>query len=599
MFQRLSENLYSFRDTCQVYAARNGNEAVLVDFGSGEILDRLAEIGVTRVAAILMTHHHRDQAQGLERAVRAGIPIWVPHNEQELFAEVDAYWQARELMNNYNVRQDRFSPLEPVPIAGTLKDYETVRHAGVDLTVVPTPGHTVGSVSFLSRIDGRAVAFTGDLIYGPGQVWSLAATHWSYGGGEGLAHSVLSLLDLKDRGPDLLLPSHGHVMEKPSEAIDLLVERLWELLRFRRQFEGLLNLRERPFEEVTPHLLRNRTSFAYHYVLLSKSGKALYFDFGHDFLMGLPAGTERSSRRPWLYTLGALKKQYGVTKIDAVVPTHYHDDHVAGLNLLRDREGAQVWAAVAFSDILRRPEFYDLPCLWYDPIPVDRELGLGEPIRWEEYEFTLYPLPGHTLYAVAIFLEVDGKRVLIAGDQYHGGEGIMENYVYPNRYRIDDFADSAALYAKLRPDWICTGHWSPLRVQPGYYEELAERGEKLARIHRDLLPLEEVDFGAEGAGARLTPYQARVRLGQTFEMEAEAKNPYRREARAEVRLHAPPGWTVEPAAAVVTLPPGEWGRAKFRVTPGTPGRRQRVAADVTVDGARFGQLAEALVTVRE
>ena len=46
-------------------------------------------------------------------------------------------------------------------------------------------------------------------IAGPGQVWSLAATQWTYNGGEGLAATILSLLDLKDRQPTLLLPSHG------------------------------------------------------------------------------------------------------------------------------------------------------------------------------------------------------------------------------------------------------------------------------------------------------------------------------------------------------------------------------------------------------
>jgi len=595
---KLSDHLYVFRDTCQVYAAVNGEEAVLIDFGSGDILDRLGEIGVTRVAAVLMTHHHRDQGQGLPRAVKAGIPVWVPHNEQDLFAAANEHWQAREIYNNYNVRQDRFSLLASIPIAGTLKDYDRREFAGISFTVVPTPGHTMGSVSLLAGLDGRRVAFTGDLIYAPGKVWSLAATDWTYSGGEGLAATALSALDLKDRAPDWLLPSHGDVMKQPAEALGRLAARMQELAAFRGQHGQLQRWRERPFEEVTPHLLRNRTSFAYHYVLLSASGKALFFDFGHDFLTGIPAGADRAARRPWLYTLPALKEQYGVRKIDAVVPTHYHEDHVAGINLLRDNEGAQVWAAVTFADILRRPAHYDLPCLWYDPIPVDRELPLEVPIRWEEYEFALHPLPGHTRYAVAIALEVDGQRVLISGDQYHGEAGIMENYVYPNRFGLRDFAKSAALYASLRPDVICTGHWQPLRVKPGYFGTLAGRGAELERLHRELLPLEEVDWGGEDAGVRLTPYQAQAVAGRPFTLEAEVNNPFRREAEAKVRLQVPEGWRTEPAEAVIPLAAGGTGRAAFRVTPAEPPvRRARVAADLTMGGVRFGQQAEALVDV--
>ena len=61
-------------------------QAVLVDFGSGAILDHLDEIGVERVTDVLVTHHHRDQVQGLARAAEAGIRIWVPPLEAPLIA---------------------------------------------------------------------------------------------------------------------------------------------------------------------------------------------------------------------------------------------------------------------------------------------------------------------------------------------------------------------------------------------------------------------------------------------------------------------------------------------------------------------------------
>ncbi|MEJ5199919.1 MAG: MBL fold metallo-hydrolase, partial [Anaerolineae bacterium] len=170
----IANHLYRFTDTCHVYLLRDGDAAVLIDFGAGDVLDHLAEIGVTRVTDVLITHHHRDQGQGLARAVAAGARIWVPHTEQDLFHSVDAHWQAREIYNNYNVRQDRFSLLEPIPIAGTLRDYEMRRFGSYDVTVIPTPGHTTGSVSFLITVAGLRVAFTGDLIAGPGRLWSLA-----------------------------------------------------------------------------------------------------------------------------------------------------------------------------------------------------------------------------------------------------------------------------------------------------------------------------------------------------------------------------------------------------------------------------------------
>src|SRR5919204_5795231 len=168
------------RDTCNVYVLRAGQEAVLIDFGSGAVLDQLGALGIERVTDVLITHHHRDQLQGLQRAVDAGARVWVPPVERELVADVDRHWLVRPLDNDYDLSQDRFSLLEPVPVSGTVDEYRTRRYGAFDVYTLPTPGHTVGSVSYLVDADGRRVAFTGDLIYGKGKVWSLAATQWSY-----------------------------------------------------------------------------------------------------------------------------------------------------------------------------------------------------------------------------------------------------------------------------------------------------------------------------------------------------------------------------------------------------------------------------------
>src|SRR5690606_31480319 len=228
---------------------------------SGAIAPRLAQIGVQRISHILMTHHHRDQGQGLPgRDPEA--EVWASHTEQDLFHSVEAHWQARPVMNDYNMRQDRFSMLQNVALAGTLQDYARHRFGPFEVTVWPTPGHTTGSVSLLTTVDGKRLAFTGDLIAAPGLLWSLAATQWSYNGAEGAAATILSLLSLKEQRPDLLLPSHGEPIENVDEAIDLLVTRLWALLQERRQNPRLFQLRERPFVALTPHLLWNRTCMA-------------------------------------------------------------------------------------------------------------------------------------------------------------------------------------------------------------------------------------------------------------------------------------------------------------------------------------------------
>src|SRR5690349_19641490 len=96
-WQRLSDHLYLFEDTCNVYAVVDGGEAVLIDFGSGAVLDHLGDIGVSQVRAILHTHHHRDQCQGDSCAAAEGIPIYVPEHERRLFEHAELYWASKQL----------------------------------------------------------------------------------------------------------------------------------------------------------------------------------------------------------------------------------------------------------------------------------------------------------------------------------------------------------------------------------------------------------------------------------------------------------------------------------------------------------------------
>jgi glyoxylase-like metal-dependent hydrolase (beta-lactamase superfamily II) len=553
------------------------------------------------VTDVLVTHHHRDQVQGLRRAVDAGARIWVPPVEVELVAGAELHWQRRQVDNDYDLRQDRFSILEQVPIAGTVAEYRTRRYGDHDVYTLPTPGHTIGSVSYLVEVDGRRVAFTGDLLYGEGKVWSLAATQWTYGGVEGQAATVVSCGILGDHEPGLLLPSHGEPIADPAAAIALTRARLRELLDMWRETPwDLERWQRRPWDVVTPHFLRNRACFAHSYALLSDSGAALLIDWGYDMHTGTAFASERAARRPQLASLGALRREFGVERIEVVIPTHYHDDHVAGMNLLRDVEGTEVWAPANVAPVIEAPRRYDLPCLWFDPIPVDRSLPLAASFRWHEYELTVHPLPGHTLYAAAIEVEVDGRRILATGDQQAGGAGDRDilNYFYRNRFRIDDYVRSAELYLRIRPDVMVGGHWAPRLVTEDYLQALLADGKRVAELHRELLPLEDVDFGAEGFGARMEPYRSTVRRGAELELDVTVRNPFARAEAATVRLVVPDGWEATPAERELTLESLATDAVRFLVRPdGRPTRRARVAAELTVGESRFGQQAEALVDV--
>jgi glyoxylase-like metal-dependent hydrolase (beta-lactamase superfamily II) len=114
--REVARGVWLVPDTCNVYlviadepADDGARTAIAVDFGAGAVLDHLTELGVDRITDVVMTHHHRDQGQGLPRAVEHGARIHVPPVEVDLFARVDEMWATRQLENDYNVRQDRCS----------------------------------------------------------------------------------------------------------------------------------------------------------------------------------------------------------------------------------------------------------------------------------------------------------------------------------------------------------------------------------------------------------------------------------------------------------------------------------------------------------
>ncbi|WP_415786493.1 MBL fold metallo-hydrolase [Deinococcus saxicola] len=478
--------MFRHTSTAHSYVWRSGHQAVLINVGDGSLLSELPELGVSEVLAAVLTHAAWDVSGGVGVLAHAGIPVYAPEADAPFLADPQVYLNAWAGDNNYDGR-----PLNLIPHEGVqprpLRDYQALVLGPFTLVARPAPGPTLGHTVLLAEANGERLGFTGALLCAPGQVPRLSATMWKYNGGEGLAGSILSLLDLYDQQPTRLLGAFGEVLAP--DALKQTAAALGELLKLRGHNLRLLELRERPYGELRPWLLHNRTSEANSYVLLSAQGTALMIDFGYDFAFGMPPGTARDTRRPWLYNLPALQAQFGVSKIDAVIPTHAHDDHVAGIPLLREQLGTQLWVAEPLADLLAHPHRHRFPCRWFESILPDRVLALKTPVVWEEFQITPYALPGHARHAVALLVEGYGERLLFIGDQYAGGDGLGLNYTYQNDFLEGDYVDSAALISRLRPDVLLSGHWEPVVLDAHWLKAATARGEALRRTHAQLQPV--------------------------------------------------------------------------------------------------------------
>jgi len=141
---------------------RNG-KILLIDSGS---------VDKSPAEWALFTHHHPDQASGAPRLAATGTRIAVPASERRFFEEAQSIWDTADsrLDHDYNCRPDLLTLRDPVPVSSALKAGDVLEWQGLKFECLETPGHTDGSLTYLVELDSKRIAFTGDLIYAPGQI---------------------------------------------------------------------------------------------------------------------------------------------------------------------------------------------------------------------------------------------------------------------------------------------------------------------------------------------------------------------------------------------------------------------------------------------
>ncbi|MFG3094891.1 MBL fold metallo-hydrolase [Streptomyces sp. NPDC048202] len=173
-----------------IVAEPDSDLAVVIDPGPlddghlREVVD-IAEKAGRRIALTLLTHGHADHAEGAAR-----------------FAEITG---------------TRVRALDPALRLGDegLGAGEVVTVGGLELRVIPTPGHTADSLSF--HLPADQAVLTGDTILGRG---TTLVAHPDGRLGEYLA-SLRRLRSLTvDDGVHTVLPGHGPVLEDAQGAVE-------------------------------------------------------------------------------------------------------------------------------------------------------------------------------------------------------------------------------------------------------------------------------------------------------------------------------------------------------------------------------------------
>ncbi len=551
---RVSEHLAVFHGPIHVGVLLDGQgKALLIDCGDGRVQQILPSLGVQTVDTILCTHHHRDQACGANRFTQKGAKLFVPAAERLYFEKPETYWQDRKQRWYYSVfHPHRLMLVEGLPVAGECKENQEIPWGPARIQVLATPGHTDGSVSFLVEVDGRRVVFCGDLIYDHGQLWELYSLQKGFRRGKRQIsdyHGFMgaqwelkeSLNQLRKAKPDLLIPSHGRIMEKPAEAIDALIARIDTCYDKYVAISALRHYFPELFEEFegrpghmplrpglpVPDCLRHMGTT---WILVSKENKAaLVMDCGHPGIVK---------------TLQQMQEKGEIGPIEALWITHYHNDHVGGVAEFQKTFDCPCIAEEHLAAVLTQPMAWRLPCISPDLIRVHRPTKHGQTWTWHEYKLTAFFFPGQTLYHDALLVEQGDLKMLFVGDSFTPAG--IDDYCAQNRNwlgRDVGFDRCLALLEQIKPTHLFNCHVDvAFQFRPEDIRFMRANLAEREKLFGQLMPWDHPNYGMDESWVRAFPYEQKVKPGQGVTLEVVVTNHSAQAQESALRAVLPTAW---------------------------------------------------------
>ena len=390
------------------------------------------------------------------------------------------------------------------------------------------------------------------------------------------------------------LPRSVHLADNLRQLARLLSE-----IRRNRVWTTWPSSVDQPLSQVLPHLWVNAHSLANTYAVVDDAGDALILDYGYPSWDHFFA-----DQRFVAHTLDDFRAEAGVQRVVAAIPSHYHDDHLAGVPWLQREHGAQAWIHETFAGIVADPGRHDLPCLLAEPIRVDRVLADGDLVEHAGASLETFHMPGHTMFALGLAGTLDGVRVAYTGDNLLAGSMSPLRAaapIYRNVLRRDSIRLGVERLVAFEPELLLTGHTGALEVSRADLDEFVAWARELELVVARLAPVPGLeDEALDPYVVRFDPYRATLSAGGTVETAVIVRNHGLDERPAVVRLRVPGGWTAEPAEVRMAVAgAGETATARFRLTAprdATPGRTV-VTAEADLGDDWLGEAAETLLEV--
>lgn len=177
-------------------------------------------------------------------------------------------------------------------------------------------------------------------------------------------------------------------------------------------------------------------------------------------------------------TLQILQQHgYDPTKIQLIVNTHCHWDHLGANHAIRELSGALTATGVDTAVILRH---HDREAMWLDyfdvdtpAVAVDITWQAGDVVQLGNYDFEVIATPGHAPDSIALYQP--DTQLLISADALHEGDcGILNTAVHGPQV-LDEAIETVNRLRQYEISWALPGHGQMITDVPASLEKLANR----------------------------------------------------------------------------------------------------------------------------
>lgn len=562
---------------------------------------------------LLLTHHRRDVVTSAYSALKSAGNVCAPEAERDLFEKPGEWWLAFVEKRFHDYAQQSTKVLtQPVRVDTWVKAGSAIKTGSYSFRVLETPGFTRGAVSYVSTIDEKTIAFTGDLIYGNGQLFDLysfqdAIPEAKIGGYHGhasrLAQLIPSLRAIAAEKPDIIVPARGPIIRNPQAAITKLIARVqayyanylstnalnWYFKEERMTIKGRRVLGENADVKLMPYSLYQDTP---DWIWENSTSRMLISDDGHGFL--LDCGNQRV-----IDGIKKLMKDGLVTKVDGIFVTHYHDDHTNMVQAAAEEFDCPIYSTVEYEEILENPGGYHMPAMTHNPMPDVTGLEHGHKMKWKEYELEFHYYPGQAIHHGALLVRRGNETpVYFVGDAFSPSG--MDDYCLLNRNLVGDGLGYLYCLDKVRAlgekYWLINEHIPHVfRFSPKELDYLETTYRERIEILKELTPWDGPNYGIDEQWAVLYPRVVSVKPGETVELQLRLTNhsPEARTFRVKFKGNFLGSVLIEPQVA-----PGKTVVSKLRFNAPRAGQHV-ITTDIDSDGMQFRDWSDALIHVAE